>query len=119
MEKKIREYERFIEKRTRADLPSAERAKLAAYHREMLANFQHERLVHLVVTLFFALLLVVALSATAGLVCAYGLAVELIPLWVLTAILAVLVGFYVKHYYFLENHVQKLYRYTKLLMVFD
>ena len=53
MEDKIREYEKFIEKKTSGNLGPIERVKLAEYHKEMVANFQHERLVHLLVMLFF------------------------------------------------------------------
>lgn len=62
--------------------------------------FQHERLIHLIVTMTFALLTVISL----------GLAVSeiyLLPLFVLFLALEVP---YVFHYYTLENGVQKLQR---------
>lgn len=116
MEKKIREYEKFIAREVeRAGVSAADRARLAELHREMVENFQHERLIHLLVTLFFALFAVGAMFVTAWAVLVYGLTVEMLPLYLLALILVVLTGCYVRHYYFLENHVQGLYKYTEKL----
>lgn len=115
MEKKILEYEKFIEREAKRDLNADERERLAKMHAEMLKNFQKERSIHLNVTLFFALLAIVTIAITAWEVSANGWMVEMIPLYILAIILVVLTGFYVKHYYFLENHIQGLYKYTKEL----
>ena len=64
--------------------------------------FQHERLVHLLVTLSFAFLMVIFLAV-----------MLLTEIWLLGAvfiIVFVLLIFYFVHYYRLENGVQKLYR---------
>ena len=53
MEKRIKGYEEFIKKRLKN--PDKE---LLDYHREVLANFQHERMVHLVIMVFFIILTV-------------------------------------------------------------
>lgn len=53
MEKQIREYEKFIAQKVAQEMSEAERMKLADLHRETVANFQHERIIHLMVTLFF------------------------------------------------------------------
>ena len=66
-------------------------AKLLDYHKEHIAFFQHERLIHLIVTVLFALCTVMTL----------------IPLAI--AFLVLLVP-YIKHYYFLENQTQLLYK---------
>ena len=115
MEQKIKAYEKFIAREAGREMGAAERERLANFHREMVANFQHERLIHLIVTLFFAMLAIVFMFVTAYEIMWYGLAIEMIPLYFLTLILAVLTGFYVKHYYFLENHVQRLYKYNEKL----
>lgn len=115
MEKRIREYEIFIEKATKKKMSEAERDKLARYHFEMMESFQHERLIHLLVMLFFTLISVVFLFIAAWTTISYKLHYEMAPLYILTIILAVLTGFYVKHYYFLENHIQGLYKYTARL----
>lgn len=70
--------------------------------------FQHERLVHLIVTVTFALLTMIAI-----------LGVILEPqsaLFILILLLVVLLVPYIRHYYILENGVQKLYKYYDELM---
>ena len=112
MEQKIRDYEKFIAQETKKDLSATERKKLLEAHVIMLESFQHERKIHLIVTLFFSFLAVEFMLATMWTIIQYGLLIELIPLYLVTLILVVLTVFYVKHYYFLENHIQKLYKYT-------
>lgn len=104
MEKRIKKYEEFIAKRLKN--PDA---KLMAYHREMLANFQHERLVHLIIMLFFvvftlalSVVCVLAMSATKNWLTILPTILATIIMWILSAC-------YVRHYYFLENHIQALY----------
>ncbi|MBO5448983.1 MAG: hypothetical protein J5994_06605 [Ruminococcus sp.] len=76
--------------------------QLLEYHREKIRFFQHERFVHLLVTVLFGLSAVMTFIAVAVWEC-----LMLIPLAVL--LLALLIA-YIKHYYFLENTVQKLYK---------
>ena len=115
MEDKIREYEKFIEKKTSGNLGPIERMKLAEYHKEMVTNFQHERLVHMIVMFFFVGVSLVLIGALAYDLATYGAMIEMIPFYCLTGLVVILSGFYVKHYYFLENHVQGLYKYNKIL----
>ena len=106
MENKIRENETYIdERKSKID------DKLVAYHREMLENFQHERLIHLIVTFCFIFLTVIFGGALAFLMCNVAASFwwELIPLMLIVLILFIVSIFYVKHYYFLENHIQKMY----------
>lgn len=65
--------------------------------------FQHERLVHLIVTVLFALLTIIV----------FVLAVTQFSLWsgLLLFFLLVLLIPYIRHYYILENGTQKLYQY--------
>lgn len=83
---------------------------------KMIDNFCHERSVHLAVTLFFALMTVVWFTATLALIVIgpveYMHAYMVILLGVLTALFMVVDGFYIKHYYYLENSIQKLYKYN-------
>lgn len=78
-------------------------------HRDQIAFFQHERLVHLLVTLTFALMeLACALASifTASPACA-----------ALMLLMLVLLVPYVVHYYHLENGTQALYiQYDQLLV---
>ena len=63
---------------------------------------QHERLIHLIVTVLFAVLLFISL----GILVSTGEFAFLI----LTLMLLILLIPYIFHYYFLENSVQKMYR---------
>jgi hypothetical protein len=112
MENNIRAYTAFIEK------ASAHPTKnLAAYHAEMLKNFQHERFIHLIITLFFVFisLILIGVSFVLYISLPPDTFFYLLPIYAATLILTILSGFYVKHYYVLENGVQNLYKYfTKL-----
>ena len=70
-------------------------------HLTQIAFFQHERIVHLLVTLCFALMSVITLCA--------AIATEYMYLMILEALFIVLLVPYVFHYYTLENEVQKMY----------
>lgn len=117
MEDMIREYEKFIKKKTDGVIGPIERVRLAEYHREMVQNFQHERLIHLLVTLFFAAVSLVLIAIFGVSLYDFGYQVFLWPFYLLVAIVVILTGFYIKHYYFLENHIQALYKYSRLLRV--
>ena len=70
-----------------------------------ISFFQHERLIHLNVTLFFSLFAIIFMIL--GVLSYYFL--------IIFAILLVFVIFYIYHYYFLEKKVQYLYQiYDKL-----
>lgn len=69
--------------------------------------FQHERLIHLIVTCLFSLLTVFSIFF-------YLLTVNLLLL-VLTGLFFVLLIPYIAHYYCLENGTQTLYRYYDIL----
>ena len=76
-------------------------------HITQVAFFQHERLVHLIVTVTFAVLELLT-------VCAYVIVGALdstlsFPLLILALLINVLLIPYIKHYYLLENEVQKMY----------
>ena len=101
----------FIQKELEKKLSPKERAQLYTYHIDRVRDFQHERLVHLLVTFFFGFLLIGA--ATALLV--QPLPELRVPLGFLSAILLVLELAYIRHYYELENGVQSLYLLTKRL----
>lgn len=77
---------------------------LLALHRERIAILQHERLVHLIVTVMvvFVELFLVELTVLHP---ELGILPPLLMLGV-----AVLLGFYFYHYFFLENTVQRWYR---------
>lgn len=69
--------------------------------------FQHERLIHLLVTLFYALLFLIFLA----------LGFVHYIFFIITFILIVFLICYIIHYFHLENGVQYLYKqYDKMLM---
>lgn len=114
MERKLKEYTTFIQKAS--EKPDA---RLVEYHKVILAQFQHERLIHLVITLFFALFLLLMFIFTIILfvVSPNNVAGNLL-MWsagTVTFLLLVVTLFYVRHYYMLENGVQKLEEITKRL----
>ena len=82
------------------------RERIAKEKAELLVQigfFQHERLIHLIVTVLFALMTILV----------FFLAVTNFSLWtgVLLLLLLVLLIPYIKHYWLLENGTQKLYQY--------
>ena len=103
MEKRLLQYLQVM-KEVKADaLSEEERLKLAEKMLVQIQFFQHERLIHLIVTVTFAILTVLSIFAF--------LALEQIGLLALCILLLVLLVPYIRHYYILENGVQKLYTY--------
>ena len=98
----LTEYMKSIALRLDGCSSPEELAELMAEHKDKIAFMQHERIVHFLVTMMFALILAIFILGT--------LLVNNLMLLVLSTILIVLEGFYIKHYYFLENTVQKMYR---------
>ena len=105
----MKQHEAMIKQRLEQTLSSGELVQLAAFHARRIAEFQHERLVHLLVTMFFACLLFAAVGLFFAVIPA-GLLLSVL-MGVLTLILFVLELFYIRHYY-LENGTQRLYRLT-------
>ncbi len=71
--------------------------------RIQIGFFQHERLIHLIVTVLFGLATVITVPAY--------LAIQELALLVLGALFIVLLVPYIIHYFHLENGVQQLYLY--------
>ena len=115
MEKRIRAYEKFIKAEAKKELSASEREKLINLNREMIQNFQHERLIHLIIMLFFVAMSLGLIAGFAWTLCEFGLMAEMSAFYALAGIVVILTICYVKHYYFLENHVQKLYDVTEEL----
>ncbi len=75
---------------------------LLAYHKEQIKRMQHERLIHLLVTLFTSFIFI-------GATIFFYLFPDTIK-GLLFFILAILSFFYFLHYYRLENAVQRWYK---------
>lgn len=114
MDKKLREYIAYIDKASKKPTP-----ELIEYHKMMLQQFQHERFIHLIVTMFFALFMVI-----------FFVFFGVIEIWlpkggwgdmiaagigIIDCIFLVVTLFYVRHYYRLENGVQELEEITRKL----
>ena len=78
-------------------------------HLRQIGFFQHERLIHLIVTVFTGIIAVLCLL--------FGLLTQNLSLLLLFILLLCLFVPYILHYYLLENNVQKMYeQYDKLIM---
>jgi hypothetical protein len=101
MEAYLERHEAFVRGQLASAGDGADWAGLARFHRAQIDYMQHERLIHLLVTLFFGLsalltLLFLVLHPTA-------------MVGVLVFLLLVLLVPYLVHYYRLENGVQRWY----------
>ena len=102
MKKRLQFYLNYYETlTTEKSLTTAEAAREQEQLLIQIQFFQHERLVHLIVTMTFAVLTMLSFGIV--------LLTQLIQLTVLTAALLVLLIPYIFHYYLLENEVQKMY----------
>lgn len=97
----LKSYMSYIEKRLSECGSSDEIEEILTEHRDKIAFMQHERLVHFLVTMMFALILVIFMAVQ--------FFTESLGLLLLITMIIVLTAFYIKHYYFLENTVQKMY----------
>ena len=108
MRKRLTEYRKRIDALLEENPEGTDWDAVIREHLVQISFFQHERLIHLLVTLAFALMEV-----------GFAIAVIVAP-QILTAALALLVLVllvpYIVHYYFLENETQKLYaQYDRML----
>ncbi len=80
--------------------------KIKKEHLVKINFFQHERLIHLIVTISFAILTLISVIISKY-YCSFIF---------ITIILLICLVFYILHYYYLENGVQYLYKqYDKML----
>jgi hypothetical protein len=77
-------------------------------HLIQVGFFQHERLVHLIVTITFAILEMLCICVS---VINFNPFVAILAVLILTLLVP-----YVRHYYILENEVQKMYKQTDCLL---
>ena len=102
----FKRYRAFIAKALEDENTDLE--TLLKIHKTKIKFFQHERFIHLIVMCLFAIV------ACGTIVCiAVTGKITLIPLAVLLLVLLIP---YIKHYYFLENQTQELYKdYDKIV----
>lgn len=97
----LKAYMKTVSQRLENCSEKSELDEIFAEHKDKISFMQHERIVHFLVTMMFAIILVIFISVL--------LFTENIAILALVTIILVLLGFYIKHYYFLENTVQKMY----------
>ena len=101
MEAYLKRHEAFVRGQLASAGDGADWPGLARFHRAQIGYMQHERLVHLLVTLFFGLSALLTL-----------LVLVLHPRTLMGVLLLLLLGLlapYLMHYYRLENGVQRWY----------
>ena len=111
MEKRILAYRKRIDELLQSK--EADWEKILEEHLTQVAFFQHERLIHLIVTVLFAVLEIMSILGTVVLA---AMESGNIAMSLLTILLLVLLIPYIRHYYILENGVQKMYKqYDKMM----
>lgn len=108
MKKRILAYRTRIDSLLQENAPDTDWESVLTEHLVQIGFFQHERLIHLLVTLAFAFF-------TLGGILTVFLT-ESLSAMILTLLFLVLLIPYIMHYYLLENEVQKMYgQYDQIL----
>ena len=102
MTKQIKEYLEYLNEYMSQDHSDEELLKFKELLLIRISFYQHERLIHLLVTLAFALFFLLTLFVF--------LIKGGVGLMILAVLFLVLLIPYIKHYYFLENSVQQIYK---------
>ena len=102
MKKRIQSYMAYMDQQLEHNESGLSYEELCIEHEKQLAYFMHERLVHLLVTLTFAILAFVT----------FFMAVMNFSIGIIVLFFAFLILLipYIMHYYLLENSVQYMYR---------
>lgn len=104
MKKRLKHYLSYYDQITKKSLTAEDAIREKEQLLIQIQFFQHERLIHLIVTVLFALLTVMSIFATL-------MMPEQPILLALDLLYFILLIPYILHYYRLENGVQKLYEY--------
>ena len=101
MKKQIQEYIKAIKLLLTEDNPSTNWEEVAKKHLVKIEFYQHERLIHLIVTALFAVMEMICVATL----------LTSTNLWCLALMVMILILLvpYIGHYYYLENSVQELY----------
>lgn len=110
MKKRILDYRMKIDSLLEKNEPGTDWEDILNEHLVQISFFQHERLVHLIVTVIFAVLTVATIFVT---MCMTSLWMLLLTLLFLSLLVP-----YIMHYYLLENETQKMYvQYDRMLEI--
>jgi len=102
MEKRLRNYYQYLKLIDANDVALESKSLWDNKIWKQIQIFQHERFIHLVVTALFSIFFILSF-----------INVYLNVSWLnalLFLILMIVEIFYIKHYYFLENYIQKIYQ---------
>lgn len=101
MKDQIQTYNNYIEDKLEKNDANENWETVSGDYLTKISFYQHERLVHLIVTALFAVMETIVVAA--------AVIAQSIGLIILAAAILILLVPYVAHYYFLENTVQKMY----------
>lgn len=102
MAERIKTYRRMMDNLLKEEMSGQEWEEVRTEHLTQVGFFQHERLIHLMVTLAFAVFFIMTFLT---------MMISFQPaLLVLMVALLVLLIPYIRHYYLLENEVQAMYK---------
>jgi hypothetical protein len=96
-----KKHEEKVLKSLEKDLNKSELLELLEDHKEKIVNIQHERLVHLIVTMTVSICTLLSIFVT--------MTSQLIVLLLVDALLVTLLIAYLIHYRYLENTTQRWY----------
>ena len=101
MKNEVKDFRNYVRVTLYEDSPDTDWKKLESDLSLRIGYYQHERLIHLIVTMTFALMTVIS----------FILIHQNVTFAALSVLLLALTIPYIWHYYFLENTVQLLYTY--------
>lgn len=107
MEKRLKCYLSYIDGKAKTSMSEDEKKVLRGNLLQQIIFFQHERLIHLIVTVTFAVVAMLSLIMT--------YMYESIFVYLILFLVLVLLFPYIRHYFILERGVQKLYSYFDIL----
>lgn len=109
MADRIKQYMTYVDNLLESEDEDIDWEDEARKHLIEIAFFAHERFIHLIVTVLFALMSIMVFL--------YAFSNFSIPIALLILMLLVLLIPYIKHYFLLENSVQDMYeQYEKMLV---
>lgn len=112
MEKRILTYRKYMDELLQKEAVDWSAAR--SEHLIQIGFFQHERLIHLIVTVVFAILTVLSICVTFFMM-TLGASGALGWIAVVAVFLVLLIP-YIRHYFILENEVQKMYGQYDVIM---
>ncbi len=101
MKKRILSYRKRVDALLEDNTEEKNWNEILEEHLIQVGFFQHERLIHLIVTVVFAILTLLSFAIL--------LLTTFLPVMALCVLFLVLLIPYIGHYYLLENEVQKMY----------